>query len=65
MTAVHGSRPFDSLEDVHPDDPLERQIVDGVRSGELAYHPLDMELEPGAHWLLFTPGRGAPEKHLP
>lgn len=65
VTTVSGPNRFDSLEAVHPEGSLDRQIVEGVRSGKLRYQPLDVEVEPGWHWLILGFGSGAPKEPAP
>ena len=56
VTTVTRSEPFVTLDDVHPQMFVERVIVDAVRQGRLGYHVVDMEVAPGAHWLLLQLG---------
>jgi hypothetical protein len=65
VTTVSGPDRFVSLEDVHPQSSLDRQIIEGVRSGKLRYLPVDVEVGPGAHWLILGFGSGAPKEPAP
>ncbi len=56
VTSVTGPQPFLTLDDVHPQGHVDRQIVEAVRSHRLDYRPVDMEVTPGMHFLLLALG---------